>query len=79
MLNDSQLEILRHLVAEDNDATLQQLCGLPLGALRDLTVGQPLRDRLALKTGIKVSVPTMCRQLKKLNLTRKSGENPRRA
>ena len=32
---------------------------------------QELSDRLQQKTGIKVSIPTMCRLVQKLNLTRK--------
>jgi len=53
-LNLRQSEIVVELVAEDNDATLGQLCA-----------------RLQEKTGMKVSVPTMCRILQRLKLTRK--------
>jgi len=54
LLNSQQIDVLRQLVEEDNDATLQQLS-----------------VRLTEKTGIKVSIPTICRLLQKLELTRK--------
>jgi transposase len=54
LINAEQLNIVKKLVEEDNDATLQELS-----------------DRLQQKTGIKVSIPTMCRLLQKLNSTRK--------
>lgn len=38
---------------------------------------QELSDRLLEKTGIKVSIPTMCRLLQKLNLTRKKNSSCR--
>lgn len=53
-LNSEQIDVVSQLVAEDNDATLQQLCA-----------------RTEEKTGLKVSVPTMCRLLQRLELTRK--------
>lgn len=54
LIDSKQLEIVKELVEEDNDATLQELS-----------------DRLQEKTGVKVSIPTMCRLVQKLNLTRK--------
>lgn len=54
LLSSQQIDVLRQLVEEDNDATLQQLS-----------------VRLTEKTGIKVSIPTICRLLQKLELTRK--------
>lgn len=54
LLNSQQIDILKQLVEEDNDATLQQLS-----------------IRLNEKTGIKVSIPTICRLLQRLDLTRK--------
>ena len=54
LLNSQQIDILRQLVEEDNDATLQQLS-----------------VRLTERTGIKVSIPTICRLLQRLELTRK--------
>jgi transposase len=54
LLNSQQIDVLRQLVEEDNDATLQQLS-----------------VRLTEKTGIKVSIPTICRLLQRLELTRK--------
>ena len=48
LLNSQQIDILRQLVEEDNDATLQQLS-----------------VRLTEKTGIKVSIPTICRLLQR--------------
>lgn len=53
-LNSQQIDVVSQLVAEDNDATLQQLCA-----------------RTEEKTGLIVSVPTMCRLLQRLELTRK--------
>ena len=53
-INSQQIDILKQLVEEDNDATLQQLS-----------------IRLNEKTGIKVSIPTICRLLQRLDLTRK--------
>jgi transposase len=53
-LDPARLNIVRELVEEDNDATLEEL-----------------RARLAERTGIEVSIPTMCRLLQKLKLTRK--------
>ncbi len=35
-----------------------------------------LRDRLTEKTGVQVSIPTMCRLVQKLNLTRKKRCDP---
>ena len=43
LLNCQQIDVLRQLVEEDNDATLQQLS-----------------VRFIEKTGIKVSIPTIC-------------------
>ncbi len=54
LIDAEQLNIVKKLVEEDNDATLQELS-----------------DRLQEKTEIKVSIPTMCRLVQKLNLTRK--------
>ena len=44
-------------------------------AAKDATL-QELCHRLGAKTGIRVSLPTMCRLLQKLSLTRKSGATP---
>ncbi len=54
LIDSQQLNLVKKLVKEDNDATLQELS-----------------DRLKEKTGIEVSIPTMCRLVQKLNLTRK--------
>ncbi len=54
LIESEQLDIVKNLVEEDNDATLQELS-----------------DRLQEKTEIKVSIPTMCRLVQKLNITRK--------
>ncbi len=54
LIDSQQLNIVKKLAEEDNDATLQELS-----------------DRLKEKTGIEVSIPTMCRLVQKLNLTRK--------
>jgi transposase len=53
-LDPARLDIVRELVEEDNDATLEEF-----------------RARLAERTGRGVSIPTMCRLLQKLKLTRK--------
>lgn len=49
-----QKKLIKELVREKPDYTLQQLC-----------------DRVKEKTGISVSISTMCIQLQKLNLTTK--------
>lgn len=54
LIDSKQLNFVKKLVEEDNDATLQQLS-----------------NRLKEKTGIEVSIPTLCRLVQKLNLTRK--------
>lgn len=54
LIDPEQLNLVKKLVEEDNDATLQELS-----------------DRLKEKTGIEVSLATMCRLVQKLNLTRK--------
>ena len=62
LIDSEQLNIVKKLAEEDNDATLQELSGAAALAPR---------DRLQEKTDIKVSIPTMCRLVQKLNLTRK--------
>jgi transposase len=54
LIEAEQLDIVKELVEEDNDATLQELS-----------------DRLEERTGVRFSLPTMCRLVQKLNLTRK--------
>lgn len=52
-LTDEHLEILRNLVAENQQATLQEL-----------------KTELALRTGVTVSISTVHRMLRRLNLSR---------
>lgn len=52
-LTDEHLEVLRNLVAENQQATLQQL-----------------KTELALRTGVTVSISTVHRMLRRLNLSR---------
>lgn len=52
-LTDEHLEILRNLVAENQQATLQQL-----------------KTELALRTGVTISISTVHRMLRRLNLSR---------
>jgi transposase len=54
LIDSQQLNFVKKLVEEDNDATLQELS-----------------ERLKKETGIEVSIPTMCRLVQKLKLTRK--------
>jgi transposase len=50
----NHLNLIKQLVEQDNDATLEELC-----------------SQLEQKTGLRVSISTMCRALQLLNLTRK--------
>lgn len=52
-LTDEHLEILRNLVAENQQATLQEL-----------------KTELALRTGVTISISTVHRMLRRLNLSR---------
>lgn len=57
-LDSAAHTVIRHLVGDNPDATLQELCA-----------------GVAAETGVRVSVPTMCRVLQRLGLPRKKSHS----